>query len=316
MTSLDTPRLAALKAASTLSDVAALLNFHASSLSYILYIQPDAEKYQSFTIPKRAGGQRHISAPCDSLKLLQRNLATFMQDCLAELAAKHVRSDRAAHGFVRKKSIITNARQHRNRKWVFNLDLKDFFPSINFGRLRGYLIRNRDFELNSRVATVIAQIACHNGTLPQGSPCSPVFANLIAHVLDIRLVKLAREVGCTYSRYADDLTFSTNKLNFPEEIAIRDSGENSHLWVPGNIVRDIIERSDFRINDRKTHQMYRSSRQEVTGLVVNKQIGVKKDYRHNVRAMVDRLVKTGAFEVWGAVEFGEGISLQKAAGTT
>jgi RNA-directed DNA polymerase len=92
-----------------------------------------------------------------------------MQDCLDELATVHVRSDRASHGFVRKKSIITNARQHRNRRWVLNLNLEDFFPSINFGRLRGYLIKNRELEFDPRVATVIAQIACNQGTLPQGS---------------------------------------------------------------------------------------------------------------------------------------------------
>ena len=102
------------------------------------------------------------------------------------------------------------------RRWVFNLDLEDFFPSINFGRVRGFLLKNRDFRAESEHrATVISQIACHENSLPQGSPCSPVISNLVAHLLDMRLVRLASSVGCTYSRYADDLTFSTNKKIFP-----------------------------------------------------------------------------------------------------
>jgi RNA-directed DNA polymerase len=91
-----------------------------------------------------------------------------------EINTANNRKDRIAHGFKRKRSIITNARQHSNRRYVFNIDLEDFFPSINFGRVRGFFIRDKGFALNDDVATVIAQIACHEDALPQGSPCSPV----------------------------------------------------------------------------------------------------------------------------------------------
>jgi hypothetical protein len=184
-----------------------------------------------------------------------------------------------------------------------NLDLADFFPTINFGRVRGFLIKNRDFALHEKVATVIAQIACHDHTLPQGSPCSPVISNLIAHVLDMRLVKLANKFGCTYSRYADDLTFSTNKKEFPAEIArpLGDEAPEAHLWVPGDALQDVITRTGFTINPKKTRFMYRTSRQEVTGLTVNRKIGVRMAYRHGVRAMVHKLVTTGQFEVLGRV---------------
>ena len=297
-------RIATLKAASTLSDVARLLDFKPKSVSYILYKQAATAKYKTFQIPKRNGGQRTICAPVDALKALQHKLSDLLQDCVDEINAANKRKDRTAHGFKRKRSIITNARQHRHRRWVFNLDLEDFFPSINFGRVRGFLLKNRDFELHEDVATVIAQIACHENVLPQGSPCSPVISNLVAHLLDMRLVKLASAAGCTYSRYADDLTFSTNKKKCPADIAVPSGtdGARSHLWLPGEPLQKVVKRSGFRINAKKTHLMYRTSRQTVTGLVVNEKINVRWEYRHNARAMVHSLVKTGAFTVLGVTQ--------------
>lgn len=310
-------RLATLKAARSLSDVAKLLDFKPKAVSYILYKHPEATKYKTFQIPKRNGGQRTIRAPVDALKLLQRRLSDLLQDCVDEINTAKQRKDRTAHGFKRKRSIITNARQHRHRRWVFNLDLEDFFPSINFGRVRGFLLKNRDFELHENVATVITQIASHENSLPQGSPCSPVISNLVAHLLDMRLVKLASEAGCTYSRYADDLTFSTNKKEFPANIAAPSGTKDSasHLWLPGEALRKVIERTGFHINAKKTHQMYRTSRQYVTGLVVNKKINVRWEYRHTVRAMVHSLVKTGTFQILGVThKDGQGV-LEKRPGT-
>jgi len=310
-------RLATLKAATSLSDVAKLLDFKPKAVSYILYKHPEATKYKTFQIPKRNGGQRTIKAPADSLKLLQRRLSDLLQDCVDEINTAKQRKDRTAHGFKRKRSIITNARQHRRRRWVFNLDLEDFFPSINFGRVRGFLLKNRDFELHEDVATVITQIACHENSLPQGSPCSPVISNLVAHLLDMRLVKLASEAGCTYSRYADDLTFSTNKKEFPANIAAPSGTKDSasHLWLPGEALKKVIERTGFRINAKKTHQMYRASRQDVTGLVVNKKINVRWEYRHTVRAMVHSLVKTGTFQILGVTHKDGHAVLEKRPGT-
>ena len=310
-------RLTALKAAKSLGDLAKLLDFKPKGVSYILYKQPAASKYATFQIPKRSGGHRTIKAPSDSLKLLQQRLSDFLQDCVDEINAVSGRRDRAAHGFKRKRSIITNARQHRHRRWVFNVDLEDFFLSINFGRIRGFFIKTRAFELQEAVATVITQIACHENSLPQGSPCSPVISNLIAHLLDMRLVKLASESGCTYSRYADDLTFSTNKRDFPSAIAVPSAAEGagSHVWLAGEALRKVIESAGFRINAKKTHLMYRASRQSVTGLVVNERINVRWEYRHNVRAMVDRLVRTGHFDLLAVKRENGGPVLEERPGT-
>jgi RNA-directed DNA polymerase len=310
-------KLAKLKAAQSLSDVATLLDFEPKGLSYILYKIPPATKYTTFEIPKRNGGTRTIHAPVGSLKLLQRRLSDLLQDCAQEIVEASKRKDRAAHGFKRGRSILTNAHQHRKRRWVFNLDLQDFFPSINFGRVRGLLMTNRDFALNERVSTVIAQIACHDNSLPQGSPCSPVFSNFVGQMLDMRLVSLASKAGCTYSRYADDLTFSTNKREFPSEIAVRSGpdGAAAHVWVAGSSLSRVIERTGFRLNPAKTRMMYRGSRQSVTGLVVNRTTNVRWDYRHDVRAMVNHLVRTGQFELLGMVERDGQRVLEKRPGT-
>ena len=307
-------RLKSLKSTATLSDLAKLLQFKPSALSYILFKQSAATKYKTFEIPKRNGGTRIINAPGDALKLVQKKLSILLQDCLDEINHARNRKDRIAHGFKRGRSIITNASQHRNRRYVFNIDLEDFFPSINFGRVRGYFIRDNSFALNENVATVIAQIACHENALPQGSPCSPVVSNLIGHMLDLHLVRLASSVGCTYSRYADDLTFSTNKKDFPTEIALPSDAE-PHLWVPGTELKRLIGHSGFRINAAKTHMHYRTSRQEVTGLIVNKKINVRHEYRHTVRAMVHSLLTKGSFEAYAPTEKAGTVTTEKRQGT-
>ena len=267
----------------------------------MLYVREEPAKYTKFDIPKRSGGVRQISAPIDSLKLLQRNLADLLQNCYDDINESNKRGDkdknpdRIAHGFKRNRSIVTNARWHRNKRYVFNIDLEDFFGTINFGRIRGFFLKDKNFSLHPKVATILAQIASFEKKLPQGSPCSPVISNLIGHVLDIHLAGLAARTGCTYTRYADDLTFSTNKQNFPELIAERVE-ESNHTWLPGRELSRLIENSGFAINSKKTRMQYRDSRQEVTGLIVNNKVNVRHEYRHTVRAMVHRLLTKGTFD--------------------
>jgi len=286
--------LSALKSVVNLHGVAELLGFKPAALSYILYKKHPSTKYTQFEIPKRQGGKRQINAPSSDLKLLQRRLADVLQNCVQEISSANARPDRIAHGFKRGRSILTNAREHRGRRYVFNVDLKDYFASINFGRVRGFFILDQQFALPPNVATILAQIACFQDGLPQGSPCSPVISNLIGHILDIHLVRLASRTGCSYTRYADDLTFSTNKKTFPPGIA-RPSAE-PHTWVPGLELERLVARSGFTINPEKVRMQYRDSRQEVTGLVVNRKVNVRREYRHTVRAMVHRLLTTGSFD--------------------
>lgn len=288
-------QLTLLKGASSLHDVATLLQFQPKSLAYILYVKPPLTKYSSFDVPKRGGGVRKINAPSPELLLLQQHLSDLLQNCIEEINQNRKRKDDLAHGFKRHRSIVTNAKKHQKRRYVFNIDLQDFFPSINFGRVRGFFIKDANFMLDPRVATILAQIACHENGLPQGAPCSPVISNLVGHILDIRLCKLASANGCTYSRYADDITFSTNKPDFPPSIAIRAAGA-AHKWEVGDRLNDAVTRAAFAINPTKTRMQYRSSRQSVTGLVVNRKVNIRTEYRRTVRAMAHRLFKTGKFQ--------------------
>lgn len=287
--------LRALSDAESLEDLANILGFKAKSISFLLYVKPRELTYREFEIAKASGGKRQIAAPNRELKLLQQRLAAVLLDCREELEPAILRGrsrNQVSHAFLHNRSIFSNARSHRRRRYVFNLDLSDFFGSINFGRVRGFFIKDRRFKLQPRVATLIAQIACYRNGLPQGSPCSPIISELIGRILDQRLIALAKSLDCTYSRYADDLTFSSNRLIFPREIAV---GEE-HQWTVGMELQNIIRRSGFSINVAKTRMQYRDSRQVVTGLVVNRFINVRNEYRRLVRAMVHRLQRTGGFE--------------------
>jgi hypothetical protein len=294
-------QLKQLKAATTLSELAHLLEVKPGMLSFLLYKKSKASLYTKFDIPKSYGGTREIWAPEKDLKLVQHRLANLLQNCVEEINAHngHVEDGKRfgiSHGFKRKHTIMTNARAHVTRRYVFNVDLHDFFGTINFGRVRGFFLKDKNFALHEKVATVLAQIACHENKLPQGSPCSPAISNLIGHTLDILLVRLAAASGCSYTRYADDLTFSTNKRTFPLRIARQDETDKD-IWLPGHGLNRLVAKSGFSFNDKKTRMQYRDSRQEVTGLVVNRKVNVPATYRYMVRAMVNRALKEGAFEL-------------------
>jgi len=278
----------------SLSEFAILLGYKPKALSYILYKIPNDQKYIGFTIPKKNGGERKIKSPVDQVKHLQRRLADLLNQCFDEtsMGSKHKRS--LSHGFRKDHSIRTNAINHINKRHVFNIDLQDFFPSINFGRVRGFFIKNAHFQLDPKIATIIAQIACHDNELPQGSPCSPIISNLIGHLLDIRMVNFAKRAKCTYSRYADDLTFSTNRNEFPAKIAIQ-SYDNQ--WVSSNTLKKEIEKVGFTINEKKTSLQYKTTRQIATGLVVNKKVNIKREYYRQTRSMCHSLFQSNEFYI-------------------
>lgn len=295
-----------LRKTTSIYDFAQLLNFKPSALSYLLYELPNENKYTEFKIPKKSGGDRLIKAPDRRLKLVQRKLAYILNSCVQEIEKIAPRKHPLSHGFKEKINfgtkkkpdylvlgIHTNAKCHRNKRYVLNLDLSDFFPSFNFGRVRGFFIKNNHFMLPPNIATFIAQIACHNNELPQGSPCSPVITNLITHILDVSLTQLAKKFQCSYSRYVDDITLSTNQKVFPEMLAHKSSKFNA--WEVGSEIEKIITRSGFKVNPQKTRLQFRTSRQVVTGLVVNKKVNVKNEYYRNARLMCNTLFNKGEF---------------------
>lgn len=287
-------KIDALRQAKTKPDLAKVMGINASHLTNVLYRLRPHTQYNSFTIPKKSGGNRIIHAPSDELKSIQRSLANLLQDCVQEInESKGVKfKSTFSHGFVRERSILTNAVMHLNQRNVLNIDLKDFFDGFNFGRVRGFFIVNRHFQMEPGLATVIAQIACYNNKLPQGSPCSPVITNLITHSLDVRLASLAKKNYCTYSRYADDITISTRKKEFPRNLMSEEGG----LYVVGKRLKSEIKRAGFEINHAKTRIQYKDSRQDVTGLVVNKKPATKSEYWRTVRSQCHSLFQTGAFK--------------------
>ncbi|MCE1021048.1 retron Ec67 family RNA-directed DNA polymerase/endonuclease [Pseudomonas monteilii] len=286
-------KISALRLAKTKPDLALLMGIDASFLTNILYRLKPTTQYTSFTIPKKSSGVRTIYAPSDELKSIQSALSTLLQDCIQEINTSKGPKFKSTlfHGFVRDRSILTNAIMHLNQRNVLNIDLKDFFDQFNFGRVRGYFISNKIFQLDPAIATVIAQIACYDNKLPQGSPCSPVITNLITHSLDIRLASLARDNSCTYTRYADDITISTRKKTFPNNLM---SGQTSG-YIIGSRLAEEIKRAGFSVNSAKTRIQYKDSRQDVTGLVVNKKPGTKSEYWRTVKSQCHALFQTGKF---------------------
>jgi RNA-directed DNA polymerase len=282
-----------LKTAKTLTDLALILGFTPKGLSHTLYVATPATRFRTFEIPKADGTMRTIDAPVGAQKLAQRNLADLLQACRSEIDATTGRRP-LSHGFRPGRSILTNARLHTGRRYVLNLDLEDFFPTFNFGRVRGFFIKDEHFALHPAVATVIAQIACWNNGLPQGGPSSPIISDLIAHILDARLVRLAKAHKATYSRYADDLTFSTNRKDFPTALALTDEA-SAGGWALGDELVQAIQSRGFAINPAKTRMQVRASRQMVTGLTVNRKVNVTQEYYRSVRAMCHALFNSGVY---------------------
>lgn len=125
---------------------------------------------------------------------------------------------KSKHKNVNESAIFLNAYRHKNKNYVLNIDLKDYFHDITFSRIKGYLQKNKYFKADEEVAKIISNIATYNGRLPQGGALSPLISNLISETLDYQLSKIARKYKCNYYRYADDITFSTNKKYFIEKL--------------------------------------------------------------------------------------------------
>lgn len=265
------------------NELADYLKIPRSKLSYLLFIEGIDKQYHTFEIPKKHGGTRTICAPSEDLKGIQRRLASALSAYRKALLTEQNLHPSISHGFEKGKSTITNAKLHRNKRFVLNLDLEDFFPTFHFGRVLGYFKKNRDFQFPHEVAVTIAQLTCYQGHLPQGAPTSPVIANLIFQILDMRILKIAQTYRLDYTRYADDLTFSTSDRSFPE-----------HYERFLKSVTAELGRGGFAVNQKKTRLQFRDSRQEVTGLVVNQKIHVSQEYYKQTRAMAHHLYTQGS----------------------
>ena len=268
----------------TASSVAKLLGVPYDRLVYHIYRVEKSKRYKIFELPKKSGGYRQISTPITALKIIQRKLNQVLQ------AVYKIKP--SVHGFIQGKNIVTNAKVHAGKRYVLNIDLKDFFPSINFGRVRG-LFMAFPYGLNPDVATVLAQICCHNNQLPQGAPTSPIVTNMICAKMDSQLQHLAKECKATYTRYADDITFSTTLPKFPPRLAYTVTEEGTEKLVLGDALLNIITENGFTINEQKIRLQTRGNHQSVTGLTTNKFPNVDRKYVRQIRAMLHAWAKFG-----------------------
>ena len=259
---------------SELSSEAALLTYlklSPAELKKIWWFR--ATMYQTFPLGTGSGKVRTISAPDARLKYLQRQIAPLLD--------KLYRVRHPVHGFVAGKSVRTNAEAHLRKRFIVNLDLKDFFPSVSEKRVVGLLVA---LGMSSRVAAIVARLCTNAGELPQGAPTSPVLSNMICFKLDKDLMSFAKESRCIYTRYADDITLSSHQpMTGVFDGAIPAPGRfPPDLLKPA--LRDAIESNGFAINAEKSHYADRNSRRMVTGLKVNELINVDRKFVRNLRA--------------------------------
>ncbi len=275
----------------TLADIAVAMNMTSEDLVWLCYERSTTETdhYTRFEIPKRSGGVRLISSPKPKMRLAQ----SWINQSIVE----KLTPSRYCYAFRPKISILDNAKQHLHKSVIVKLDVKDFFPSITFNRVRGYF---EYLGYNPGVATVLALVSTDaprvritiNGksqivavgarSLPQGACTSPGLANLIASRLDTRLAGLIETLDgqWSYTRYADDLTFSTTDSEPPIGQLIA-------------AVSRIAKDENFEIKGEKTRIMRSPRRQSVTGLIVGNDVRIPKATIKKMRALFHNIETRG-----------------------
>jgi retron-type reverse transcriptase len=292
---------------STPADLAGVLGVRIPRLRWLAFHTQVATRihYVQFTVPKKSGGLRTLSAPHKALAGAQR---WILENILSKLPC-----DAAAHGFLAGKSILSNAQQHVGKSVVVNVDLEDFFPSIAFPRVRSVFQRA---GYSGAVATILALLCteCPRRTvqyqgksyhvatgprgLPQGACTSPALSNQVARRLDRRLTGLATKLGLAYTRYADDLTFSGPlPIVRANEHAAEPSGATGAVKDGTGYllarIRHIAEAERFHINQKKSRVLRRGTAQLVTGLVVNDKPSVRRKEIRRLRAILHRARREG-----------------------
>lgn len=269
-------------------NIARFIKVDLKQLTHLLYKTKVENSYSKFTIPKRDGSERFIYAPNEELKFIQKKLNAKLCSVIEEYKTKNNIKSNISHGFEKGKGIFTNASVHRKKKYILTVDIKDFFNEFKFVRVKGFFEKSRMFNFSTEEAMLIAQLVCFKGSLPQGAPTSPVVANLIFNIVDMRIINLARKYKLNYSRYADDLTFSTNYESF--------KSKSDDFMKELSL---LVNRSGFELKPEKTRMKQKSERQMVTGLTVNSKVNAHRKYIKKTRAMADSLFKNGKITLDG-----------------
>lgn len=248
---------------------------------YPLMSPNNSTRYRIFTIPKKSGGTRQIAAPCRNLKNVLHSIKNILETVYNPLPA--------VQGFTKGRSIVGNANIHLYQNYIYNLDLSDFFPSITQGRIWKRL-QLPPYNFHTEICTLIAGLSCvsyekgngekYNG-LPQGGPTSPILSNIICEQMDRRLTGLAKRFGLHYSRYADDMTFSSMHNVYKK---------GSSFLIE---LHRIVTEQGFQFNEKKVRLQKRGSRQEVTGLTVGVKVNVTRNYIKELRSVLHVWEKFG-----------------------
>ena len=277
--------------------LASAMGIGLAELRFLAYARPvsTVHHYKRFEIAKKTGGTRLISAPMPRMKRAQY---WILDNILAKIKLPDM-----AHGFVPSRSIVTNAQPHIGAGLVINMDLKDFFPTITFPRIKGLFL---SLGYSEQVATILGLLCSEPDTdavqldgtayfvgrglrfLPQGAPTSPSISNILCCRLDRRLAGMAAKLGFIYTRYADDLSFSCSA----------DGHERLQklLWR----TRQIVIAEGFMLNAAKTRIMHRGRRQEVTGIVVNRKLSIDRKTLKRFRALLFQIDRDGPQgKTWG-----------------
>ena len=277
-------------------ELAELMGITLNELRFLCYTDKVSKRshYQQFAIKKKTGGNRLISAPMPRLKRVQYWI-------LDQILMKQSVTEQA-HGFVTGKSIVTNAEPHIGQALVINMDLKNFFPTISYPRIKGlFMVQGFNDEVASILATLCSEpetqmvemdqqryfIHGNQRFLPQGAPTSPMISNLLCYRLDKRLQGLANKHDFKYTRYADDLTFSSSKYQAIKPLL--------------NWVKSTVKEEGFTLHPDKTRVMHKGRRQEVTGIVVNQHLSLNRKVLKQFRALLFQLKKDGVTDNqhWG-----------------
>lgn len=228
-----------------------------------LALSRDNENYKFIKLPKKDGTFRTIIEPPHNIKIIQRKIVEYLK--------KFQKEKYCAHGFVKERNNVTNAKIHVNKKFVLKVDLKDYFTSIKSGRIYKMFLK-KPFSFCRADATILTNLLCFDNVLAQGFPSSPYVSNIVTRKLDNALIDLSQRYKCNYSRYADDITFSTNLSIFPYPLI--------------DELKEIIINEMFVINDKKTQLLSSKTRQIVTGVVVNKKLNLKRNYYRKLRQLL------------------------------
>lgn len=270
-------------------DLATLLGTDYGQIKRLYYRGEMKRHYLAFEISKKSGGKRKILAPTDKLKTIQGRIAVLL--------SKLYKPRAPVKAFLVGQSIVANARPHCRKKYVFNIDLENFFGTITFRRVRGMLMA-KPYSLSPETASVIAHLTTVDGLLPQGAPSSPVISNMICASLDRELYSLSKRHRAVYTRYADDMTFSfyTPIQYVPRELAEWrevDGRPNHYNSKVGHELAAVIATHGFKINESKVRLQGGRERQLVTGLVTNKKPNVPRPFIRKTAAMVHSIEKFG-----------------------